>query len=109
MKSLMLLLMLLFRCLCLAQNPALSHRMGAACEHAAPPEGMHWVCSNPEICDCRLDRDASDGAKATPTKGQTKVQLECRHAAPEKGTLLICDAGCKCIVQSEVGCKPKSG
>ena len=26
-----------------------------ACEHAAPPEGMQWVCSKGNPCDCRLE------------------------------------------------------
>jgi TonB family protein len=25
-----------------------------ACEHAAPPKGMHWVCANNDPCDCHL-------------------------------------------------------
>ncbi|GEM_PF-2002183 len=29
------------------------------CDHAAPPEGMHYVCSPTDSCDCRLERDSS--------------------------------------------------
>lgn len=26
-----------------------------ACEHASPPQGMQWVCSKENPCDCRLE------------------------------------------------------
>jgi TonB family protein len=28
------------------------------CDHAAPPEGMHYVCANQDSCDCRIVADA---------------------------------------------------
>ena len=43
------------------------------CDHAAPPEGMHYVCSPKDSCDCRLERDSSggglpDGARESSTE-----------------------------------------
>ena len=32
------------------------------CDHPAPPEGMHYVCSPKDSCDCRLERIPSVGA-----------------------------------------------
>jgi TonB family protein len=31
-----------------------------ACEHAAPPEGMRWVCADENPCDCHLSLMASE-------------------------------------------------
>jgi hypothetical protein len=84
------------------QNPAVSHRKSVACEHAVPPEGMHWVCSNQETCNCHLDKDLDDGAKNEPA-GEAKAlpPLECRHSAPPKGLVLMCDADCHCTVEPQ--------
>lgn len=31
-----------------------------ACEHAAPPQGMRWVCPNQNSCDCHLEPMAAE-------------------------------------------------
>lgn len=31
-----------------------------ACDHPAPPEGMHYVCSPKDTCDCHLERNSSE-------------------------------------------------
>jgi TonB family protein len=41
------------------------------CDHAAPPEGMQYVCSPKDSCDCRLEKISSesgstDGTPAVP-------------------------------------------
>jgi hypothetical protein len=38
------------------------------CDHAAPPEGMHYACAPQNPCDCRLEKDSSDdeGSPAPP-------------------------------------------
>jgi TonB family protein len=41
------------------------------CDHPAPPEGMHYVCSPTDSCDCQLERISSesgstDGTPAAP-------------------------------------------
>ena len=33
------------------------------CDHPAPPEGMHYVCSPTDSCDCHLERDLSDNGE----------------------------------------------
>jgi TonB family protein len=30
------------------------------CDHAAPPEGMHYVCDPKDSCDCRLENNTSE-------------------------------------------------
>jgi TonB family protein len=30
------------------------------CDHAAPPEGMRYVCAPQNPCDCRLEKDSSE-------------------------------------------------
>lgn len=53
-----------------------------ACEHAAPPEGMHWVCANNDPCDCHLasiasqDEQDDDSSKAYQTRAASC--LACR-------------------------------
>ena len=39
-----------------------------ACDHPAPPEGMHYVCAPENPCDCRLEKDSSEeeGSPAPP-------------------------------------------
>jgi TonB family protein len=39
---------------------ALQHQQ-PACDLAAPPPGMHYVCANPTSCDCRLVADDPTG------------------------------------------------
>jgi TonB family protein len=38
------------------------------CDHPAPPEGMHYVCTPQNPCDCRLEKDSSEdeGSPAPP-------------------------------------------
>ena len=33
-----------------------------ACDHPAPPEGMHYACAPQNSCDCRLEKDAAEEA-----------------------------------------------
>jgi TonB family protein len=37
------------------------------CDHPAPPEGMHYVCSPKDSCDCRLERDSSEIRESSGT------------------------------------------
>jgi TonB family protein len=42
------------------------------CDHAAPPEGMHYVCSPKDSCDCRLEKNSlweTPGASEAPKPG----------------------------------------
>jgi TonB family protein len=32
-----------------------------ACDHAAPPQGMRWVCASGNPCDCHLEASTSEG------------------------------------------------
>ncbi len=41
-----------------------------ACDHAAPPAGMRWVCASRDTCDCRL---VPSGALAGEQVGGTKT------------------------------------
>lgn len=54
-----------------------------ACEHAAPPKGMHWVCANNDPCDCHLAAMASQDEQdddSSKTYAQTRAAscLACR-------------------------------
>ena len=43
------------------------------CDHPAPPEGMHYVCSPTDSCDCRLERISSESGSTdgTPAPADT--------------------------------------
>jgi TonB family protein len=54
-----------------------------ACDHAAPPEGMHWACANENPCDCHLEANSSEGpdkdSVARPGPKNTAAEfLACR-------------------------------
>ena len=56
-----------------------------ACEHAAPPKGMHWVCANNDPCDCHLaattSQDEQDDYSSKTYAQTTAVScLVCRVA-----------------------------
>ena len=56
-----------------------------ACDHAAPPEGMRWVCAAENPCDCRLETIASEdrpnGTVSKPDSPTAAVScLACRIA-----------------------------
>jgi TonB family protein len=41
-----------------------------SCDHAAPPEGMHYVCAPRDLCNCHLEKDPSEndeGSASPPT------------------------------------------
>lgn len=43
-----------------------------ACDHAAPPEGMRWVCANENPCDCHLEASTSeDQGDENPAKSNS--------------------------------------
>jgi TonB family protein len=55
------------------------------CDHAAPPEGMQWVCANQNPCDCHLEAIASegepgDGASKPNSLTKSASCLACRIA-----------------------------
>jgi TonB family protein len=58
-----------------------------ACDHPAPPEGMHYVCSPQNPCDCRLEKDASEdegsAAAASEPCSADKVKYFVAPAYPE--------------------------
>ena len=39
----------------------LQGKQASACDHAAPPAGMRWACSDKNLCDCRLVPDEARG------------------------------------------------
>ena len=55
-----------------------------ACDHAAPPPGMRWVCADNNACDCRLIANGSageeDAGKTVTKPGSSSSQpcLACR-------------------------------
>jgi TonB family protein len=50
-------------CICLVMilGMPLQGQHANACDHAAPPAGMRWACSDKNPCDCRLVPDESRG------------------------------------------------
>ena len=58
----------------------------SACDHAAPPVGMRWVCASGNTCDCRLlpsgaqDEEEVGGAK-TLSPAAAPQSLVCRIAS----------------------------
>jgi TonB family protein len=55
-----------------------------ACEHAAPPTGMQWVCANENPCDCQLQpiasEDSEDVGVESPQVNARVSCLDCRIA-----------------------------
>ncbi len=55
-----------------------------ACEHAAPPVGMRWVCASQNPCDCHLAPMASEeppeGTVSKPDSPSAASCLACRIA-----------------------------
>ncbi len=53
-----------------------------ACDHAAPPAGMHWVCAPENACDCHLEavvsQDQLEEAAAAPSSKNGNACLACR-------------------------------
>jgi TonB family protein len=49
--------------LALLVNLALQHQQ-PTCDLAAPPPGMHYICANPNSCDCRLVADDTSGEES---------------------------------------------
>jgi hypothetical protein len=39
------------------------------CDHPAPPEGMHYVCSPTDSCDCDLERNSSESDERVENSG----------------------------------------
>lgn len=37
------------------------------CDHAAPPDGMHYVCSPTDSCDCHLEKNSPESGGRTET------------------------------------------
>jgi TonB family protein len=55
----------------------------SACDHAAPPAGMRWVCANNDTCNCHLVANAGDEetneAGLKPALSKSSVQcVACR-------------------------------
>jgi TonB family protein len=42
------------------------------CDHPAPPEGMHYVCSPKDSCDCWLERNSSEGSSGDGVQATTR-------------------------------------
>lgn len=40
----------------------------SACDHAAPPAGMRWVCANENPCDCHLGPIGSEDPEYNPSR-----------------------------------------
>jgi TonB family protein len=51
-----------------------------SCDHPAPPEGMHYVCSPKDSCDCRLERDSSEGGSADGARASSTDATPCASA-----------------------------
>ena len=51
----------------------------SACDHAAPPAGMQWVCPHPNACDCHLQAIAPEDQNANSLPGAVSC-LACRIA-----------------------------
>jgi TonB family protein len=46
------------------------------CDHPAPPEGMRYVCSPTDSCDCHLERDSSErGERRANSESTTAADL----------------------------------
>jgi TonB family protein len=62
----------------------LQGKLGSACDHAAPPAGMRWACSDKSRCDCRLVPDESRGeiesgeGASKPDSSAARPCLACR-------------------------------
>ena len=50
------------------------------CDHAAPPEGMHYVCSPKDSCDCRLERNSSEEGAAEGARESSADAAACASA-----------------------------
>jgi len=55
-----------------------------ACDHAAPPPGMRWMCADNNACDCRLVASGSGGEEDSgktvtkPGSSSTQMCIACR-------------------------------
>ncbi len=71
-------------CLLLIFGMPLQVKNPNACEHAAPPVGMRWVCGNENPCDCHLAPMASEeppeGTVSKPYSPSAVSCLACRIA-----------------------------
>jgi hypothetical protein len=56
-----------------------------ACDHAAPPVGMRWVCADNNTCDCRLVANGSGGEE---NSGKTVTKPVPRRRNP--ASLVAC-------------------
>jgi TonB family protein len=69
--------------LALLAGMALQMKSPQACDHAAPPEGMRWVCASGNPCDCHLETNTSeghieDGTSKPYQPGAASSHLDCR-------------------------------
>ncbi|MGC2196308.1 MAG: energy transducer TonB [Terriglobales bacterium] len=65
----------------LGMPPQVKHPQ--ACDHAAPPQGMRWVCASENPCDCHLEPIASEAnADRDPADTTSKPYS---HATPGPG------------------------
>jgi TonB family protein len=66
--------------LVMSASPQIKH--GQACDHAAPPAGMQWVCARENACDCHLEAVATQGegeeGAASPSSKNSNACLACR-------------------------------
>ena len=47
------------------------------CDHAAPPEGMHYVCAPQNACDCHLEKDAAEEEAPDANAGSVAENQSC--------------------------------
>jgi len=71
--------------LLLAAGMPLQVKLPQACDHAAPPEGMQWVCTSTNPCDCHLEPNAGqdqpdDGTSKPSPDHSVDSCLACRIA-----------------------------
>src|ERR1700741_2755169 len=48
-----------------------------ACDHPAPPEGMHYVCAPENACNCHLDKDAAENEGLAANAGSAAENQPC--------------------------------
>ena len=58
-------------------DPQLEKR---ACDHAVPPEGMHYVCSPKDSCDCHLERNSTDAGSNESARASSSEAAPCASA-----------------------------
>lgn len=51
------------------------------CDHAVPPQGMHYVCNPQDSCDCRLERNSQESNDSEGRSASDSDDVSCRSAS----------------------------